>query len=467
MEKRKKIGRKKLEKRKFICIILLEKRRNSSMYRKISSYIEDYLTSDEDKILCIDGARQVGKTYIIRELAKKHFENYIEVNMANDKVGDKLFSNVKTVDSFYIELSVFAGEKLKDRDNTVVFIDEIQEYPELLTLLKPLREDNKYKYICSGSELGIALSKTALTPMGSIIEKKMYPMDFEEFLIANSVGELAINHLRESFIEGKSLDEALHNKILYLFKTYLYVGGMPESVKTFIETKNVVKIREAQKDIVNFYSEDASKYDKENKLVIKRIYEMIPSNIENKVKRIQYKKIENIDDVRYKKYTEEFEYLIYSGISLAAKAVSEPKFPLIQSSSKSLIKLYMNDVGLLTSILYKNNINAILDDRSGVNLGAVYESVVAQELKAHDHELYYYDRKKVGEVDYLLDDYESLNVLPLEIKSGKDYSSFRALPKLLMDNNYKMTKGYILSNEREIKTVDKITYYPIYFIMFL
>ncbi len=263
------------------------------------------------------------------------------------------------------------------------------------------------------------------------------------------------------------IDEALHNKILYLFKTYLYVGGMPDAVKTFVETKNVIKIRKIQNDIINFYSKDASKYDKENKLVTKRIYEMIPSNIENKVKRIQYKKIENIDDVRCKKYIDEFEYLICSGISLATKAVSEPKFPLIQSSSKSLIKLYMNDVGLLTSILYKNNIDAILDDKSGVYLGAVYESVVAQELKAHDHELYYYDRKKVGEVDYLLDDYKSLNVLPLEIKSGKDYSNLRALPKLLMDNNYKMTKGYILSNEREIKTVDKITYYPIYFIMFL
>ena len=438
-----------------------------NVYRKISKYIEEYLTGNEEKILCIDGARQVGKSYIIRELSKKHFENYIEINMADDKTGDKLFSNVKTIESFYIELSVIAGNKLKDRENTIVFIDEIQEYPELLTLLKPLRMDNKYKYICSGSELGIALSKTTLTPIGSIIEKKMYPMDFEEFLIANSIGQLVIDHLRQSFADKTSIDEALHNKILYLFKTYLYVGGMPDAVKTFIETKNVFKVREIQNDIINFYKEDASKYDLKNKLVIKRIYEMIPSNIENKVKRIQYKKIENIDDVRYTKYSNEFEYLISSGIALATKAVSEPKFPLIQSSSKNLIKLYMNDVGLLTNNLYKNNINAILDDKTGVNLGAVYETVVAEELKAHDHDLYYYDRKKVGEVDYLIDDYDSVNVLPLEIKSGKDYKNFRALPKILDDNNYKMTKGYVLSNEREIKEVGKIIYYPIYFIMFI
>lgn len=437
------------------------------MYRKISNYIEEYLTGNEEKILCIDGARQVGKSYIIRELAKKHFENYIEINMADDKVGDKLFANVRTVESFYIEVSVIAGDKLKDRDNTIIFIDEIQEYPELLTLLKPLRIDNKYKYICSGSELGITLSKTTLTPMGSIIEKKMYPMDFEEFLIANSVGELVINHMRKCFEERIPLDEALHNKILYLFKTYLYVGGMPDAVKSFVETKNVSKIREIQKDIINFYSEDASKYDKNHKLVIKRIYDMIPSNIENKVKRIQYKKIENIDDVRYTKYVDEFEYLISSGIALDAKAVSEPKFPLVQSSSKNLIKLYMNDVGLLTSVLYKNNINAILDDETGVNLGAVYETVVAEELKAHNHELYYYDRKKVGEVDYLIDNYDALNVLPVEIKSGKDYKNFRALPKIILDPNYRMTKGYVFNNEREIKKEDKIIYYPIYFIMFI
>ena len=437
------------------------------MFRKISKYIEEYLTCDEEKILCIDGARQVGKSYIIRELSKKHFENYVEINMADDKTGDKLFSNVRTVESFYVELSVVAGEKLKDRENTIIFIDEIQEYPELLTLLKPLRKDNKYKYICSGSELDIALSKTTLTPMGSIIEKKMYPMDFEEFLIANSVGELAINHLRKSFIEGTALEESLHNKILHLFKTYLYVGGMPDSVKAFVETKNVFKIRETQKEIIKLYSDDASKYDKENKLVIKRIYDMIPSNIENKVKRIQYKKIENLDDVRYTKYSGEFEYLISSGIALETKAVSEPRFPLIQSSSKNLIKLYMNDVGLLTNVLYKNNINAILDDKSGVNLGAVYETAIAQELKAHGHDLFYYDRKKVGEVDCLIDDYESLNVVPLEIKSGKDYKHFRALPKILADENYKMTKGYVLSNNREVKKTGKIVYYPIYFIMFL
>ena len=436
------------------------------MYRKISKYIEDYLTHDYNKILCIDGARQVGKTYIIRELCKKYFKNFIELNMANDKVGDKIFANVGTISEFYIQVSALAGEKMDTKENTIIFIDEIQEYPQLLTLLKPLNDDNKYRYICSGSSLGISLSNTTLIPMGSIVEKKMYPMDFEEFLLANSFGEIALNYLKECFINKKSPELSIHNKVLNLFKMYLIVGGMPEAIKIFVESKNIFRVKEAQQNIQNYYGADALKYDKEHKLKIKRIYDMVPSNIENKVKRIQYKKIENIDDVRYTKYIDEFDYLISSGIVLDTKAITEPKFPLIQSSSKNLIKLYMNDVGIFTNVLYQTNINAVLEDK-GVNLGAVYETVVAQELICHKHKLYYYDRKKKGEVDYLIDDYNNLSVVPIEVKSGKDYMNFKALTKIIDEPNYRINYGYVLNNDSEIKQIDKIIYMPIYFIMFL
>lgn len=437
------------------------------MFRKIESYIKEYLNSQTNKILCINGARQVGKSYIIRKLCNQHFKNYIELNMANDKVGDQLFKNVKTIDEFYIETSVVAGEKMFARDNTIIFIDEIQEYPQLLTLLKPLSEDNKYRYICSGSDLGVSLINTTLIPIGTIIEKKMYPMDFEEFLLANSIGQNVINHLKQCYQEKKSIELSLHNKILQLFKTYLIVGGMPDAIKTYIETKNIIKVREIQQNIINYYGIDASKYDIEHKLKIKRIYDLVPSNIENKVKRIQYTKIENNNDARYTNYIDEFDYLFSSGIILNTKAISEPKFPLIQSSSKNLIKLYLNDVGLLTNILYKNNINAILNDQKGVNLGAVYETVVVEELSSHNHQLFYYDRKNVGEVDYLIDDYDSLSILPLEIKSGKDYLNFKALPKLLKEPNYRIQNGYVFSNNQEVKIVEKIIFMPIYYIMFL
>ncbi len=434
-------------------------------YRKISRKINEYFELKDAKILCVDGARQVGKSFIIRECASKHYNNYIELNMADDKNGDKLFENVGTIDSFYLQVSVIAGDKLGSFDDTIIFIDEIQEYPRLLTLLKALKKDNRYKFICSGSQLGIALSNTELIPMGSFEQIKMYPMDFEEFLLANGVGVNVIEHIKYSFKNKQSLEDSLHNKIMDLFKTYLYVGGMPESVNEYINSKNIFKIRKIQSDITNYYGEDASKYDKENKLKIKLIYDLVPSNIENKVKRLQFKMVEDINDARYQRYIDEFNYLISSGIVLDTRAVSEPKFPLMQSSCKNLLKLYMNDVGLLTNILYKNNINAILNNQSGVNLGAVYETVIAQELKCHGYSLYYYDRKKIGEVDYIIDDYDNLSILPIEIKSGKDERNFKALPKIVADINYNIKYGYVLSNKKDVIVDGKIVYMPIYYIM--
>lgn len=303
--------------------------------------------------------------------------------------------------------------------------------------------------------------------MGSIIEKEMYPMDFEEFLMANKVGMDVIDYLRNCCLQKITPSQNIHDQILKMFKTYLYVGGLPDAIKAYIDTKNVFRIREVQEETHKYYSSDASKYDHENSLKIKRIYDIIPSNIENKVKRVRFNDIENIKDSRFVKYQNEFDYLISSGIALDVKAISEPRFPLIQSSSKNLIKLYFNDVGILTNILYKYNINAILSDKEGINLGAVYETVVAQELIAHGHNLYYYDRRKVGKVDYLVDDYDNLCPLPIEVKSGRDGYEYSAISKMLEIKEYHIKNAYIFSNDREIKIEKGITHLPIYLIMFV
>lgn len=436
------------------------------MYRKISTQLEDYLTHDSKRILCLDGARQTGKTYIIREVGKKHFKNFVEINLAEDKASDELFANVNSIDSFYLILGSYFGEQIKDPENTLIFLDEIQVYPALLTLLKPLREDNRFKYICSVSQLGLALRKTTIIPMGSIQEVRLYPLDFEEFLLANNVSLEVITYMKDAFINKKALEEALHQRMLHLFKMYLLIGGMPAAINEYLESKNMALVRNIHQETIRYYKEDASQYDAEHKLAIKRIYDLLPSNIENKVKRLQFKMVENLEDARYSRYVDEFDYLLSSGISLDTKAVSEPKFPLVQSRQKNLIKLYMNDVGLLTSVLYKTNILAVLEDRKGVNLGAVYETVVAQELRAHGHDLFYYDNKKVGEVDFLIDDYDSLSIVPLEIKSGSDANNFRALPKLVSNQNYRIEYGYVLNNNREVFIKDKIIHMPIYFVMF-
>lgn len=439
------------------------------LYRRITSYIENYLKSDTDKILILEGARQVGKSFSIREVGTRLYANYIEINFVEDDEGEQLFKNIHRKEDFYLTLSMVAGDRLSARNDTLVFLDEIQHYPQYLTMLKFLREDGRYRYIASGSLLGITLQDTTSIPVGSIIRKEMFPLDFEEFLIANGFGGEAIAMLRQSYENSQSISVEHHNHVMDLFRRYLLVGGMPDAVNIYLETHNIVKVREVQEGIRSLYADDASKYEKEHskKLLIRRIYEMIPSQMENKKKRIVAQDIRGKEGDRFAQYQEEFEYLISSGISLDVHAISNPHFPLSESLQKNLLKLYLNDVGLLTGLLYHNNIRSVLEDMRSVNLGSVYESVVAQELRAHGHKLFYYDNRKQGEVDYLIDDHKVMSVHPIEVKSGKDYTVHSALNNLMRNPDYNVLTGTVFSNEREIRQNGKITYMPIYFVMFI
>ena len=439
------------------------------LYRKITSYIEDYLRSDSDKILILEGARQIGKSFSIREVGTRLYSNYVEINFVEDDEGEQLFKNIHKKEDFYLTLSMVAGDKLSHRNDTLIFLDEIQHYPQYLTMLKFLREDNRFRYIASGSLLGITLQDTTSIPVGSITIKEMFQLDFEEFLIANGVGADAIASLRHSYNNRQSLSEEYHNYVLDLFKRYLLVGGLPDAVNTYLNTHNIIKVREVQDDIRSLYGSDASKYEKEHskKLLIRRIYEMIPSQMENKKKRVVAQDIRGKKGDRFDQYKEEFEYLISSGISLSVHAISNPHFPLSESLQKNLLKLYLNDVGLLTGLLYRNNIRPVLDDVCSINLGSVYESVVAQELRAHGHKLFYYDNRKQGEVDYLVDDHSSMAPHPIEVKSGKDYTIHSALNNLMKNPDYHILSSTVISNEREVHQDGNITYLPVYFVMFM
>ena len=439
------------------------------LYRKITSYIEDYLRSDSDKILILEGARQIGKSFSIREVGTRLYSNYVEINFVEDDEGEQLFKNIHKKEDFYLTLSMVAGDKLSHRNDTLIFLDEIQHYPQYLTMLKFLREDNRFRYIASGSLLGITLQDTTSIPVGSITIKEMFQLDFEEFLIANGVGADAIASLRHSYNNRQSLSEEYHNYVLDLFKRYLLVGGLPDAVNTYLNTHNIVKVREVQDDIRSLYGSDATKYEKEHskKLLIRRIYEMIPSQMENKKKRVVAQEIRGKKGDRFDQYKEEFEYLISSGISLSVHAISNPHFPLSESLQKNLLKLYLNDVGLLTGLLYRNNIRPVLDDVCSINLGSVYESVVAQELRAHGHKLFYYDNRKQGEVDYLVDDHSSMAPHPIEVKSGKDYTIHSALNNLMKNPDYHILSSTVISNEREVHQDGNITYLPVYFVMFM
>lgn len=294
----------------------------------------------------------------------------------------------------------------------------------------------------------------------------MFPLDFEEFLYANGMNGIVIDAMRQKFRRLESLDESMHNKMMDIFHKYLLVGGLPDAVNSYLDNKNIRSVREIQKEIHDYYAADASKYDEGKKLKIRRVYELIPSNMENKKKRVVVQNIENKKGRTFNDYCDEFEYFISAGIALNVQAISNPVFPLIESAGKNLLKLYLNDVGILTSVLYGNNIRAVLDDEKSINLGSVYETVVVSELIAHGYRLFYYDNRSKGEVDYLIDDYDSLSVVPIEVKSGKDYTVHSALSNFVKNDDYHIKKAFVMSNERKVKQKGSIIYIPVYYVMF-
>ena len=435
--------------------------------RKFTSFLERFLREEPDKVLLVNGARQIGKSYLIRYVGKKLFSHFVEINLKEDKEGDRVFADVHTTNDLYMRLSNYYSNPLGDKSNTLVFLDEIQSYPHLMTMLKFLNQESRYRFIASGSQLGVALSETPSVPLGSVTIEQMYPLDFEEFLWATGIGKEWIDNIRQHFIYKQPLDESTHNILLKRFQYYLLVGGLPEAINNYLADRNMVRVRQTHRDIHNLYRIDASQYDEEHKLKIRKIYDFIPSNLENKKKRIVYKNIENKKGKTFSDYADEFEYLTNSGVALEVSAISNPRFPLAESEQKKLVKLYLNDVGLLTNLLYELNVNAVLQDIKSINLGTVYESVVAQELAAHGFKLHYYDNKNKGEVDFLVDDRDNLTVLPLEIKSGKDYTEHSALTNFLETPDYGIDSAVVFSNEREIFKKKGVIYLPIYYCMFL
>ena len=424
--------------------------------------------SNGKSALMIQGARRIGKSTIAEEFAKNEYSSYliIDFNKASATV-KSLFDDLMDLNFIFLQLQTIYNVVLEERKSVIIF-DEVQKCPNARQAIKYLVQDGRYDYIETGSLISIKQNTKGITIPSEEEQIDMYPMDFEEFLYANGVGEVAIETMRESFNSNQALSDVMHNKMLDLFKKYLLVGGLPKAVEVFVDSRNVVEFRSVQQEAHSLYGIDASKYEElhDRKLKIRRIYDMIPSNLENKKKRIVINKIEDKSWKRADDYLNEFYYLISAGIALEVKAISKPSYPLVENSGKNLLKLYLNDVGILSGIFYRNNIRAVMSDIRSINLGSVYETVVAQELKAHGYNLYYYDNKKNGEVNYLIDDADNLSNIPIEVKSGKDYTVHSALDKFLANDEYNIKKAYVLSNEQRVYTENGITYIPIYYIMF-
>ena len=429
--------------------------------RKITKKMEDFYHGDPKKALMIVGARQVGKSFIIEQFANAHFKCVIKMDFIENPDYVPLFEDAQGADEILLRISALFGDQMAPGE-TMIFFDEVQECKELITQIKYLVQDGRYSYILSGSLLGTVFKDIVSAPVGYMDIITMYPLDFEEFAWANGVGAKVVEALRDSFVRKKPIDTFIHKRMIDLFELYLIVGGMPEAVSAYLETKNLRKVADTQNAIIRLYKRDISKYDEKDRLYLNEIFDLIPSELNSKNKRFILKKLN--EKARFDKYYDSFLWLKNAGVALPANVADEPRVPLLLSKSQNLFKLFSNDVGLLAA-QYGNEIQLkLLRHETTINFGSVYENVAAQELTAHGYALYYYNSKKFGELDFMIE--EDGKILPIEIKSGKDYYRHNAMDNVLELPDYGIDEGYVFCNGN-VEAAGKVTYFPIYMLMFL
>ena len=427
--------------------------------RHIDSVLENHYAMT-NKALLLTGARQTGKTYAIRKYAKDHGLQLIEMNFVLQPETIDIPRGAGSVQELLLRISAYANHPLEP-GKTLIFFDEVQAYQDIMTWVKALVEDGRYRYALSGSLLGLELNVRSL-PVGYMSEYQMYPLDFEEFIRNIGVTDEVLDSVRSAWDQRKPVDAYIHEKLMRLFNLYLIVGGMPAAVQQYVDTNDLQRVIQEQKAILAFYKKDIANYDPENKLYINDVFDLIPSELNAKNKRFILKRLN--EHIKFSRHENSFVWLRDADMALPVYNVEEPRVPLKLNELRNLFKLFQNDVGLLAS-QYVNGIQLqILQGNVCINNGAIYENAVAQELHAHGWKLYYFNSKKQGEVDFLLEN--DSEIIPLEVKSGKDYQRHVALKNILSNEEYAIERAIVLCNEN-IKEDGNILYTPVYMTMFL
>ena len=428
--------------------------------RKIDTFLDHFFQS-HNKALLITGARQTGKTFSIREFARRNYPTFIEINFIESPSAKDIFLGAKDAQEVLFRLSAFVTQPLVP-GKTLIFLDEVQECPEAVTQIKFLVNEGSYRYALSGSLLGIELKDLRSEPVGYLDVKEMFPLDFEEFCLALGMSQQLLETLSVSFRNRQPIDPFVHERMMSLFRLYLMVGGMPAAVSKYLSTNNLQEVASEQQAILRLYKRDIAKYDPQHKLYLDEIFELIPSELNAKNKRFILKSLN--ENMKFSRYEDSFIWLKDAGVALPTYNVEEPRLPLLLSKQRNLFKLFQNDVGLL-ACQYAGSIGLqILKGDSTINFGSIYENAAAQELHAHGFTLYYFNSKRQGELDFVVED--NAEVLPIEVKSGKDYARHNALSNILNTPEYDIRHAMVFCNDN-ISCRGVITYYPIYMIMFL
>ena len=431
------------------------------LVRKIARKLENWIDNSQ-KALIIYGARQVGKTYIVRSVLEAREADYVEFNLIRDKSALDILRGFTSVDDLILKLSLLSEKPLTPY-KTFIFFDEIQEYPEIVTTIKFLVEDGRFRYILSGSLLGVEVKNIKSAPVGYLQSLTMYPLDFEEFLQLFRVDKKIMDELKDCYTKRQPVDEVIHKRFNEIFNLYLIIGGMPAAVDAYQRTNNIDDVITEHNSIIEQYKQDFTKYEAQHKrLFLTRIYDIIPAELNEKNKRFNVSDVEK--GARYDRIKDDFIWLTAAGVAIATYNVTEPVLPLSLNEKASLFKLFLSDVGLLTTIYGKATKLKIVNGAAGINKGGIFENVVAQELTAHGYASYYYVSKKFGELDFVLE--HDGHVLLVEVKSGKDYTRHSALDNVLNVEEYGIPEAFVFSSAN-ISVDGKVVYYPVYMAMFL
>ena len=430
--------------------------------RKAYKQFENWKRTKTKQALLVTGARQIGKTHLIRKFCVENWNSVAEINFYENRDARAAISSAKNSEELFMRLTVFANCAIK-ADETVFFLDEIQEVPEIITAIKFLTEQGKCDFVLSGSMLGTQLKGIKSAPVGYLNTITMYPLDFEEYCWANGVSCDLLNGVKKSVSCAlncessiKPFDDFLHRRLLELFHRYLISGGMPEPVKAFLESNDVSAVRIAQEAIVSQYKWDIAKYAGDHAQVTGRIFDLIPGELSATDKRFSLKSVEG--DSHFNRYDNDFTWLVGANVALPVYNVREPRYPLLAHIMPNRFKLFMNDVGLLTYALGMDVVRDIVSDRTDINFGAIYENAVAQELFAHGratgNSLFFYKKRNVGEIDFLIT--RGCAVVPIEVKSGKNYKRHVALNNLMNTENYGIEQAFVLSEANMQMSTDNV-----------
>lgn len=426
--------------------------------RKITQRLRTWLQTEPRKALFVTGPRQVGKSYAIRAFGREHFPTFIEINLLHNKQARTALLEAPDAEEFITRISIITGTKL-EIGHTLIFIDEVQTAPDIMTMAKFLVEDGRFRWAFSGSMLGTELRGIRSHPVGYVHEIPLQPMDFEEFCWAIDVSERAMEQIRAACHNEEPVADYIHTAMLTNLRTYLVVGGMPEVVQTFLDTQgDLAHVRSLQHDLNSQYRRDISQYAGNRALYVQSIFDQLPVQLEGDSQRFVLNSID--PEARYVRYQRDFVWLQSAGVGLKTDLVTEPKSPLLKTAKKEQFKLYQSDTGMLIERYPAPLARAVYLNDKHPNLGGIYENFAAQELTAQGHELYYYMTKKRGEVDFVVDG-PNCSAIAIEVKSGSYYHAHAALNHMLNTPEYHVDLGIVLS-QGNVERDGKVLYLPLY-----